>query len=130
MAQRFGEFLVEEGYILPSQLEEGLEMQRQLQKVPIGEVIVELGLIQQIELPQILARHLHTLWSESSERLLFGEYLIDSGILEQEDLERALWHQAQLRKLRIGEVLVRLGYLQPHQLREAIDRQLGAVSAL
>lgn len=120
----FGQYLVDEGYVRPEQLAEGLRQQMRLQRIPIGEVIVELGLLRSDELTRQLARHLGSLAIEGGERRRFGEHLVEEGLITSADLERALWHQQRLRRIRIGETLVRLGCLEPHRLSQAVQDQL------
>jgi len=45
-----------------------------------------------------------------------GEYLITKKIITKDDLERALKEQTETKKGRLGEILVREGKLQGHDL--------------
>jgi glycosyltransferase XagB len=53
---RFGELLVKQGLITPSELEEALQLQEQWQR-PLGEIIVAKGYIKNLQLAQTLANH-------------------------------------------------------------------------
>lgn len=57
-----------------------------------------------------------------------GEYLLEQGLLSQEDLEAALSHQQALasqgEKLLLGQTLVKLGYVDREILDRAITKQI------
>lgn len=56
-----------------------------------------------------------------------GEILIDSGVISEEALEKALVLQRQLGK-KLGEVLVTEGFTTDEQILEAVKNQLGIQS--
>jgi hypothetical protein len=57
----------------------------------------------------------------AAERL--GQVLLSSGIITREQLDHALREQAKKPYLRIGEVLFTLGYLSFAQLEEQLEQQ-------
>ncbi len=59
----------------------------------------------------------------SMKRLRLGELLIKAGILTEEQLERALKEQKRA-KSRLGETLIKLQFVTEDQLIEAISKQL------
>ena len=122
--QLFGEFLIDEGFVTLDQLNEALSLQRSFRRTPLGEILVEMGLMTRIELLAHLSAHLDSLNREDSTNLRFGEYLVEEGIVRRIDIERAIWHQRKRRSRRIGELLVTLGYLEPEELESAVVRQL------
>lgn len=122
--RRFGEFLVEEEYVTPKQLDEGLQKQVELRRKPIGELLVDMGALTQEQLEHSLTKHLDQICAEGTKRQFFGEFLIEEGLIQRSDLERALYEQSRYRRLRIGEILVDLGHISDKKLHDAVQAQL------
>ncbi len=57
-------------------------------------------------------------------RPLLGEILLQSGLIDERQLEKALEHQRRTGKL-LGEALVELGYVTPDEVADALAQQLG-----
>ena len=56
----------------------------------------------------------------------FGKQLVDKKIITQQQLEEALHRQqTTMSNRKLGEILVRLGYLSKSQIIEALAEQLG-----
>jgi type IV pilus assembly protein PilB len=63
----------------------------------------------------------------AQKKKLLGEILIDSGLITEEALDKALVLQRKLGK-KLGEVLVTEGFTTDDQIVEAVKRQLGIQS--
>jgi type II secretory ATPase GspE/PulE/Tfp pilus assembly ATPase PilB-like protein len=56
----------------------------------------------------------------------FGQWLVERGIITQQQLDEALHkQQATMSHRKLGEVLVRLGYISKSHITEALAEQLG-----
>jgi len=60
------------------------------------------------------------IWTRNKQ--LLGELLIELGLINEQQLDRALAEQ-RVGQERIGETLVRLGYLERHQLAVSLSEQ-------
>src|SRR4030042_5148665 len=120
--QLLGKLLPQAGRITPQQLELALqEHQRTGEK--LGEVLVRLGLIAGSELDAVLTfQQLQETEAATSGRLKLGEILVTTNQISRDHLEDALSRQ-QLSKKKIGDLLVKAGYVQPYQLSHGLNLQ-------
>jgi hypothetical protein len=125
--RRFGEFLVDEGYVTPEQLARALERQRELREMRLGEILVQIGVLTPIELAELAERHLIEV-GKGLTRQRFGEWLAEEGSVSPMQVQRAVWRQWRNRHLRIGEILVELDLLSKSALDEAVARQLRSIA--
>ncbi|MEW6673585.1 MAG: hypothetical protein AB1427_17970 [Thermodesulfobacteriota bacterium] len=77
----------------------------------IGEILVSQGYITREQLYQAL----------KEQSLRIGEILLREGRITQQQLHHALALQKK-NKLRLGEILTKLGYSNPEDIRWALDR--------
>ena len=80
----------------------------------LGETLVDTGIITDEQLQQALAEQ-----RDSGRKL--GRVLTDLGLCTQEDITRAL--QEQMRRIRIGDLLIDYGHIDEGQLEQALTRQ-------
>ncbi|WP_018869143.1 GspE/PulE family protein [Thioalkalivibrio sp. ALgr3] len=80
----------------------------------LGETLVDTGVITEEQLQQALAEQ-----RDSGRKL--GRVLTDMGLCTQEDIAGAL--QEQMRRIRIGDLLIDYGYIDESQLEQALKRQ-------
>jgi hypothetical protein len=120
--QLLGKLLLQARRITPQQLELALqEHQRTGEK--LGEVLVRLGLITRSELDAVLTfQQLQETEAATSGRLKLGEILVTTNQISRDHLEDALSRQ-QLSKKKIGDLLVKAGYVQPYQLSHGLNLQ-------
>jgi hypothetical protein len=113
---RLGQLLVQDGLITDAQLQAALRLQAASRSyVPIGHVLVAHGYISRKALTLALRRH------QKSVRL--GEVLLKDGHITAAQLEEALEHQRGT-PLRLGQMLVRLGWVPETAMRGALCTQL------
>jgi len=113
---RLGQLLVRDGLITETQLQAALRLQAASRSyVPIGHVLVAHGYISRKALTRALRRH------QKSVRL--GEVLLKDGHITAAQLEEALEHQRGT-PLRLGQMLVRLGWVRETTMRHALCTQL------
>ena len=139
-ASFLGVFLVDEGFITASQLEEALALQRAYQEMRIGEVLVQMGMLKRDRLAEELRTFARldgqpegdganvTAAGAPARPRRFGEYLVDRQVLSRLEVERGLARQQRYRTRRLGELLVALGYLTRDELAEAIRIQFQRVA--
>jgi hypothetical protein len=114
--QRLGELLIRDGLITDTQLEDALRLQAASPSyVPIGHMLVAHKLISRKTLTMTLRRY------RKSVRL--GEVLLKAGQITAEQLEEGLELQRGT-PLRIGQMLVRLGWVRETTMRDALCTQL------
>jgi hypothetical protein len=117
-----GELLLKSGRISAQQLEHALlEHKRTGEK--LGEVLVRLGLITRSELDAVLIfQQNQEPRAATSGRLKLGEILISTGKIARGHLEDALSRQ-KLSKKKIGDILVKEGYVRPDQISHGLKLQ-------
>jgi hypothetical protein len=125
--RRFGEFLVDEGYVTEEELERGLAYQRELRTLRLGELLLRAGVLRQSDLTRLVEEHLVQI-GRGLTRLRFGEWLAEEGHVTPMQVQRAVWRQWQYRNRRIGEILVEMEALSQARLDEAIRRQLQSIA--
>jgi hypothetical protein len=130
--RRIGEWLIARGAITSAQLDAALQEQRKRRSmgvlVPIGDILVQ----RRIVTPRVLAEtlvemHKERLSGVESAPFLLGEYLLDAGIITDQQLviileEQIIESQAG-RYTRIGEILIRRGILTQDDLDAFLRRQ-------
>ena len=124
--RKLGEVLVNGSFIRPEDLDRALAEQGRTNE-RIGEILVRLGFLSEMELRAALAFHLDAADATSEQvaadvRYKLGEILIKSGKIQRHQLEGALAEQ-EITNEKLGEVLVRLGLLSAEELRALLDWQ-------
>lgn len=113
---RLGDLVVREGLVTPAQLRDALELQQTHQGyVPLGQVLLQQKLITQ--------RQLNLILDSANKRLRIGEVLIRTGALTVEQLNHALTQQKK-RHGPLGQILVKLGYINDETMRQALSLHL------
>ena len=113
---RIGNLLVKEGLVSDVQLADALRRQRAHSGyIPLGQILVSRKIITQRQLDLVL-----TTWSK---RLKLGDALVRSGVISQEQLDQALTTQKS-SKGQIGQVLIKLGFIDDVKMRQALAMQL------
>ena len=114
--RRFGEILVDEGFINTVQLDIALQLQAVCPAyTPIGQVLLANNLITRRQLNALLHRH--------NKRSRLGDILLKVGRITPAQLQEALAHQKRA-PLPIGQMLVGLGYISGAAMRDALCTQL------
>jgi len=128
-----GELLVDVGPLTSQQLDQVLVEQAQLahkarRPVRLGDLLVRRKLIGRAQLEAVLAIQIEQAALPGQERwgstIPIGEFLVQRGLVTRPQLAYGLKQQAALRQqgkpLLLGEILVRLGYLQRMHLHRAV----------
>ena len=112
----FGEYLVEQKIILPVDLERALELQK-TDRVPLGQLALQNGLIDNKQLFRILSRQ------RKPEKMnkTFGKLAVEMEYLTQEQVETLLERQTHTNRL-LGEILVSLGSVSQKELIKALKK--------
>ena len=105
------------GYLNETQLQEAIEVQEnQKSYKPFGEICKDLGFISSKELREILFKY--------HKEILLGELLVKWGVISDQKLYEALREQKQTN-LKLGNILVQKGYINPTVLIDALCVTLG-----
>ena len=112
----FGEYLVEQKIIREKDLDRALEIQK-TDRVPLGQLAMQKGLIDNKQLFRILSRQRRP--EEKSKS--FGNLAVEMGYLSQEQVEALLERQTHTNRL-LGEILVSQGLVSQMELIKALKK--------
>lgn len=111
-----GDLLIRDGLITRAQRDAALRTQQERGTyTPIGQILVDGGLITQEQLKVVLEKY------DKTYRI--GDILVETNAITQEQLDLALQHQKKTG-LRLGDVLLRLGLVTEARMKDALCRQL------
>ena len=110
-----GELLVKEKLINAGQLQEALEVQRNLKDFKLlGQVCLDMNLVTDAQLDEILDKY--------NIRIL-GELMLKDGLLTREQLNVTIALQKKQQHYKpFGEICVDLKYITRKQLNESLDK--------
>ena len=114
--QRFGEMVVQQGWITPIQLNEALFLQKN-GSLKLGELMLQQGLLQPFHVDLAL-----TVQRTSPTVQPLGSIIRELGFLQRRQIEQAAQYQ-QAGKQLLGEIMVELGYITPEQ-RDQVSNTL------
>ena len=110
----FGEYLVEQNIIQKKDLDRALEIQK-TDRVPLGQLAMQKGLIDNKQLFRILSRQRKL--EEKSKN--FGKLAVEMEYLSREQVEELLEQQTHTNRL-LGEILVSQGLVPQVELIKAL----------
>jgi len=116
LSRKFGDLLLEEGYIDQSQLAEAIQLQIDSKKF-IGELMVERNYITDVQREIILDSQKYQSYVKK-----FGELVLDENLITPEQLEELLETQKHAKSL-IGEIFIALEHITADIRDEALTRQ-------
>jgi adenylate cyclase len=119
--RRFGELLVELGYVTDVQVQQALALQP-LTGARMGEALLALGFLTRSQLQRALSRAVVRGESVLLDRPLLGEVLVGLQYVDEPTLRESLEEQARSGQ-RLGEVLVAQRQVTHQQLFEALGLQ-------
>ncbi len=115
--RKFGELLLDHGFITEEQLKEALHHQETGNRYkPLGELCVDLGYISSVVLKVVLDRY--------RKGRLLGKVLVEMGAVSVDQLSEALSEQQNTGK-RLGHILLDKRFITKADLAEALSIQLG-----
>ena len=113
---KLGVLLVRDGVVTQTQLNHALQIQKEQEvRQSLGEILVDLGFV--------TARKLRGAIKRYGKRALFGEVLVESGIITRGQLEEVLTEQKASGGT-LGQILATKGILTPEELAQALGKQL------
>lgn len=111
-----GEILIAEGLLTREQLGELLILQKQQSRYkPLGELCIEKGYLTKEDLKGIMRAH--------KKRIMLGDLFVNLGIITPNQLSEALLKQKVSGK-RLGETLIETGIISDEDLARALSLQL------
>jgi len=127
LKRHFGQILIDAGFVSRGVLDSALQEQRSSRE-RLGEILVRMGAVQRgdVEASLLLQNYLLNMEDAATlavgERQMLGSLLVESGRISQQDLDRAIAEQERSGG-KLGEVLVRLGFLSQEQLKTLLSFQ-------
>ena len=112
--RRLGDILLENDVITDIQLAEGLQVQKE-EKKRIGDVLVDLKIIDRNRLRDVI--------TEFKKRIPLGDYLLEKGLISQDDLEYALRLQKRTGLI-LGQILIESEFISAEDLAKGLSEQL------
>ncbi len=109
---RLGEALNKAGLLTPAQLAQAM-WEKADNPLMLGELCMQHGWVAPQDLYPLIP----------VELVRIGEILVLHGYLELEHVYQALLQQKQHPERKLGEILVQQGWVQPHWLQWALDKQ-------
>ncbi|MDX2127862.1 MAG: hypothetical protein SFU91_02360 [Chloroherpetonaceae bacterium] len=109
--RKFGEILLEEGFVTQEQMDKALAYQSMSQLL-LGRVLVDLHFMTHHQQERVFE------YQKQHHGKRFGECAIEMGIVTQIELDKAAEVQAKSKGY-LGDLLIELGYLTP-QLRDKV----------
>jgi len=122
-----GLILIDGGFIEPEVLDAALAEQMRTNKM-LGDILVDFGALNRAELAAVLwvQRDLSTvegaIWAAAGVRRMLGELLLTARRITKDQLDAALVEQKKSGE-KLGETLVRLGFLDQLELDVALSFQ-------
>ncbi len=112
----FGEYLVEQNIIREKDLARALEIQK-TDRVPLGRLAMQKGLIDNKQLFRILSRQR----KPEEKNKSFGKLAVAMEYLSQDQVEALLEQQTHTNRL-LGEILVSEGWVSQMKLIKALKK--------
>lgn len=129
----FGKIAINAGMVSSEQVEDCIRQQEQMaEKKPLGMILIEKGFITEEQLTKIIEiqrknlqeRAIHS--REKREDGLFGKLVLRFQFATEEQINECIRIQAKLENdlfLRLGEIMVKKGYLTNEQVRQILEFQ-------
>lgn len=114
LSEPLGEVLVQQGLVSRAAIGEGLRRQEQERGQLIGEVLVEFGNVAADDVERALA-------SQKRRKGRLGDILIESALVTRDEVESAAEEQRRRRGRRLGEILVDQGCIDEVGLMRALS---------
>ena len=119
VGEPIGRLLVDERKVTERDIEAGLEKQRQLRSMRLGDYLLANQIVTGEELNAALKRQ------KTASGLKLGEALIQSELVTQDQIDQALQKQRSDHKRPLGDILVELGIVERETVKRALANQLG-----
>lgn len=111
-----GQLLVDDAAISNSEVEKALGTQQALRKKKLGDILVEMQTTSHGDIEEIVETH-----RKRPQKI--GDVLIESGLIKDEDLQKALKEQSKNRSLKVGQVLINMGLITEVELVSSLARK-------
>lgn len=118
MANRFGEIVVDLGFVTPAQIQEAIELQKS-GRAKLGQIMIKLKMLSENQVDEILSFQV----SDKGMGKRFGDCALELNFITGGKLAEAVRYQTTSKGV-FGDILVELGYLTEVQRDEAVKRQM------
>lgn len=116
---RIGELLVQQNSATPQQVEQAVDLQKNLRSQKLGEILVGRQVVTPEQLLEAVKRQARM------PMVRIGEALTSLGLITDAQLQEALAQQQLDRSVPLGELLVRMGMVSQQDLQLALSRKMG-----
>ena len=115
---KFVQILLKNAYLPLPTLEKAVRIQKKLNNTKLlSHILIELGYISADEHRRLIRSH--------GRQFLIGELICELGYISLNELQQAEQELAKASGLRMGEILMRLEFINDRQLAQALSEQLG-----
>ncbi len=128
-----GKIAIEQGFLTKEQLDKAIVMQeKQVPSPPLGELLLDQGFLKREHLDAILEVQRARFQAKAEysdarlENILFGRLVVHLGLVTEEQVNECLRIQAKVEdevEVRIGEILVKKGYMSREGVRKLLSIQ-------
>lgn len=119
IGDKLGQMLIDKNIASPSEVEAGLEKQKQLRESKLGIYLQVEHLVTEEQVEMALQKQ------RSMPHLKLGEALIQEKLITGEQLAAALQKQDEDRKLHLGEILIDMGFVTKESIKRILAQKLG-----
>ncbi|NUN48903.1 MAG: hypothetical protein HUU15_08765 [Candidatus Brocadiae bacterium] len=129
----FGKIAVKAGMVSDAQIDECVHIQEEMQqRKPLGMILLEKGYVTEDQLVRIIEIQKQNLQEKAvnsrtkREDGMFGRIVLKLGYATEEQVHEAVRVQAKVEEdifLRLGEIMVRKGWLTPEQVQSVLEYQ-------
>ena len=115
---KFVQIMLKNAYLPLPTLEKAVRIQKKLNNSKLlSHILIELGYISADEHRRLIRSH--------GRQFLIGELICELGYISLNELQQAEQELAKASGLRMGEILMRLEFINDRQLAQALSEQLG-----
>ncbi len=115
---KFVQIMLKNAYLPLPTLEKAVRIQKKLNNTKLlSHILIELGYISADEHRRLIRSH--------GRQFLIGELICELGYISLNELQQAEQELAKASGLRMGEILMRLEFINDRQLAQALSEQLG-----
>jgi hypothetical protein len=118
MSQKFGEIVVELGFITKDQLHTAMKMQKN-SRVKLGEIMTQLLILTPYQVKDVLKYQ----GGDKNQGDRFGVCAVKMGLVTEESREKAVKYQNTGQGI-LGELLVDLGFLTEEQKNRIVQEYI------
>jgi len=111
-----GQILIDDNVLSHQDINEALIKQKTLHQQRLGQLIVDQKQIVPADVENAVSKL-------GKKRKHIGQILIEAGLINEDDLQKALSEQAKNRSLKLGQVLIKMGLVTEQELISSLAKK-------